>query len=152
MPEDTDEILVFDPASGNRLASVPLKGPYLGPPALVTDDRIYAVALRPDDSDELVAYSFTGETVWSTRFEHGIALTHLADSGPAVVFEDPGNAAVLTTLDPDSGSEIRKTRLPESFSSLDLADFHLTPDRALFIEEDAGEKSSVVHAFGFGAD
>lgn len=148
-PETPDETSVFDPADGKRLASIRMKGSYLGPPALVGSDLIYAVA---SEADDLAAYSFTGEVRWSTRFEDGIALMHDTGSGPVVVSGLLGEAFSVTVLDPRSGAETREARLPGSFSPSGLSDILLASDRLLLVEEDGEGKSSKAHAFGFRGD
>jgi hypothetical protein len=136
------ELLVFDPAGGERRATIDADNLDPAFPVLVGKDRIHFVTNEPGTElyqNDLVSHPLSGGRPWSVRFEHGIDAVQLTGSG-ILVLSEPGIAEHLdlVALDPDSGAETRRAEIGYSAPALWRPDLLLSGDRLLLVLRDPG--------------
>jgi len=149
------ELLVFDPAGGEKKAAIDADRLDPAFPVLIGKDRIHTVVNASGTEiyqNDLVSHPLSGGKPWSVHFEHGIDAVQLTGSGLLVLYE-PGISEHLdlVTLDPGSGEETRKAEIGHSAPALWRPDLLLAEDRVLLVLRDPGnETDPEVLAFDAG--
>ncbi|GAA2724775.1 hypothetical protein GCM10010439_23210 [Actinocorallia aurantiaca] len=141
------ELLVFEAATGRRLAALPADTLARDLPVLVGEERIHTV-VDQSGTTSVRALSFTGEILWSARFEDGVEAVHLTGSELLVAASSGGAPAALAVLDPASGAETHRSHVPRAFSRPRVLELHSTPELALFIDPGSWSDAPETQAFG----